>query len=302
MENPREKQRFFLSLVENFRLAAKKNALTDIISVYTVYVMVSQKQRAYSFIRDKMLRGSLPTGSRISDFTICKQLGISRAPIREAISQLVSEGLVEQIPHYGSFVKRLSYKELDELFELREMLESHAASKAAERIGPEGIQELRKLCDEMLAVIEGIRAGGLKDLEGDLLTRQIRNDVAFHLLIMRVADRPKHLQVVSDLRILTNLFSQRGREGSRNAIRQLTRAHSEHCKIVEALESGEATLTSKRMATHIRKGKEAALAYYRTHCSAGPEEEGGDSAAPHIHDMVRKMELYTNVNENLPED
>jgi DNA-binding GntR family transcriptional regulator len=161
---------------------------------------------------------------------------------------------------------------------------------------------MRRGCRPGREIIEEIRAGGLKDLEGDLLTRQIRNDVAFHLLIMRAADRPKHLQVVSDLRILTNLFSQRGREGSRDAVRQLTRAHSEHCKIVEALEKGEATLTSRRMATHIRKGKEAALAYYQTRWSAGPEEENGDAAAPHIHDMVRKMELYTNVNTDLPDD
>lgn len=254
--------------------------------------MISQKQRAYAFIRNQLSGGVLPVGARVSDFTLCKELGISRAPVREAISQLASEGVLEQIPHFGTFVKRLSRAELEELFDLREILESHAGSRAARRIGEAEIAELKKLCDRMLSVVKEIRSTQSADLEGELLSRQVRDDVTFHLRILESADRPKLLQVVSDLRILTNLFSQNRREPGRDAVRLLARTYREHCLIVRALEQGKPELAAKRIQDHIRKAKETALAYYDA-TTAVTEQDGSDLVRSNeIREMVRKMEMY----------
>lgn len=255
--------------------------------------MISQKQRAYAFIRNQLSGGVLTVGARVSDFSLCKELGISRAPVREAISQLASEGVLEQIPHYGTFVKRLSRAELEELFDLRELLESHAGSRAAERIGAPEVAELKKLCDRMLLVVKEIRTTKSADLEGELLSRQVRDDVTFHLLILETADRPKLLQVVSDLRILTNLFSQNRRRPGRDTVRHLARTYREHCLIVRALEQRKPEVAGRRIQEHIRKAKESALAFYDETSTVSENDESEHLRPVDIREMVRKMEKYT---------
>ena len=71
-------------------------------------------------------------------------MGVSHIPVREAISQLCSEGLVEQIPRRGAFVRQPNRQELVELIELRKVLECNAAAQAARRIGDADLAELKK--------------------------------------------------------------------------------------------------------------------------------------------------------------
>ena len=100
------------------------------------------KQHAYEVIRTKILSGVLKPGSRLSDELLARELGISRSPVREAISQLASEGMVDYRPRTGAYVKGPDRCELEELYEIREPLERYAARKAAAGISPEGIARL----------------------------------------------------------------------------------------------------------------------------------------------------------------
>jgi DNA-binding GntR family transcriptional regulator len=102
----------------------------------------SLKQRAYDHIRQKLMSGVLIGGSRISDAELAEEIGISRTPVREAIIQLETEGVIEQIPRFGSFIRMLSREELIHLYELREVLEGHNAAMAAERATPEEVRRL----------------------------------------------------------------------------------------------------------------------------------------------------------------
>src|ERR1700733_14697298 len=92
----------------------------------------SLRERAYLHIQRKIAVGELPAGSRVSELLLARELGISRTPIREALGQLVAEGLLDQTPSQGAEVVRLTRQDIIELYELREALEVHAVGKAAQ--------------------------------------------------------------------------------------------------------------------------------------------------------------------------
>jgi DNA-binding GntR family transcriptional regulator len=105
--------------------------------------------RAVVNIRDMIVRGKLPPGSRISEKNLCDAFGISRTPLREALKVLASEGLVELLPNRGARVRALSEQDLGELFDVMGGLEGLAGRLACENITDEEIAEIERLHYEM---------------------------------------------------------------------------------------------------------------------------------------------------------
>src|SRR6187455_1865260 len=95
---------------------------------------ILSKERAYNHLRSRLLAGDLPLESQVSERALSKELGMSTIPVREAVTQLIGEGLLRKQPGIGTFVAIGGRKQLEDLFELREGLESFAASLAATRI------------------------------------------------------------------------------------------------------------------------------------------------------------------------
>src|ERR1700712_3847581 len=89
------------------------------------------REKAYQYIQSRIADGDLPSGSAISELLLAKELGSSRTPVREALGQLVSEGLLEQTPNRGTIVVRLSREDIVDLYELREALEVYVVAKVA---------------------------------------------------------------------------------------------------------------------------------------------------------------------------
>jgi DNA-binding GntR family transcriptional regulator len=106
-------------------------------------------------IKDRMLQwvlqGELPPGSRIIETRIARQLGTSQAPVREALRDLATLGLVEMHPFRGARVREPAPEELIEAMELRGELEAIAARSAVRRIDEAGMARMRELLDEMRA-------------------------------------------------------------------------------------------------------------------------------------------------------
>ena len=92
----------------------------------------SLSQAALDSIRDAILTGKLKPGERILESRVAAELGISRAPVREAIRQLASEGLLVCFPHRGTFVAGFSAEDAKEVYSLRAVLEGLAASLVAQ--------------------------------------------------------------------------------------------------------------------------------------------------------------------------
>jgi DNA-binding GntR family transcriptional regulator len=95
-----------------------------------------------------VMAGQLKVGERINEVETANALGISRAPLREAIQTLVREGLLVSITNRGAFVRTYSEDELEDLYELRVAIELHALSLVARRASPEQLTDLDALLDE----------------------------------------------------------------------------------------------------------------------------------------------------------
>ena len=121
--------------------------------------MAKAVDKAYHTVRERIVRGVYPASSRITEQEVAAVAGVSRTPVREALRKLHAEGLLEFVPHQGAIVTEWTAEERDDLFELRAMLESYGAARAARRVTPQGIAELHQLAEdqyhETLAKPEG---------------------------------------------------------------------------------------------------------------------------------------------------
>ena len=109
-------------------------------------------ERVYCLIKRRILHGELQPGSYVREVAIGREFGLSRTPIREALRRLVSEGWVEANPHHGARVVSWTQHDVEEVFELRSLLEPHVVRRAATRITAEELDELTHLADGMEAI------------------------------------------------------------------------------------------------------------------------------------------------------
>lgn len=106
---------------------------------------VSMSQRVYDTVRNAIVQLQLRPGHLLSEAELARYMGVSRQPVREAFIKLAEAGLVEVRPQRGTFVKLISIREVQNSRFIREAIELAVIRKAAERIGPSGIAELREL-------------------------------------------------------------------------------------------------------------------------------------------------------------
>ena len=217
------------------------------------------KETAYQTIRDRLISGKYPPGSRISDDLIAREIGISRSPVREAINQFVSEGLVEYRPRCGTYVKVLSLEELDELWGVRLALESFAAMEAADVATSEDIEQLAELNKEIRQL--GLRC---RDLPGQVADEALKEefmqlDSSFHMKILASAGNQLLLRNVQDCRMMTHVF------GSHHSSIYITssmllESHRDHDLILKAIRNSDRDNAREWTAQHIRSARARVIA------------------------------------------
>ncbi|WP_282608469.1 GntR family transcriptional regulator [Pelagibius sp. Alg239-R121] len=114
----------------------------------------SARQRAYDGLRAGILRGDFPPGEFIEEASATKATGVSRTPVREALSRLAAEGFLVLHPRRGAMVKPISTNELFDLYDVRLMVESHAIRRICRDKQPIP-QLLFDLCDEHEEIADG---------------------------------------------------------------------------------------------------------------------------------------------------
>ncbi|MEU8820084.1 GntR family transcriptional regulator [Actinoplanes sp. NPDC048796] len=112
--------------------------------------MRAAAEQAAQTLRQEILAGTIPSGARLGEVELAGRLSVSRTPIREALTRLAAEGLVEIQPHRGARVVSRSDEELREIFELRLRLEPYAVQQAVPALSPEQLDELDALATEMI--------------------------------------------------------------------------------------------------------------------------------------------------------
>ncbi len=219
----------------------------------------SLKDQAYSQIRQRIEQGDLNLGDRVSTRELSKVLDMSSIPIREAITQLVSEGFIEHRPGIGTFVKNPTRQEIQDVYELRILLESYAAKRAAEYKGEEGLTEMRQAVELMHEIRKRLQRheseGGDELYEGHWGTA----DAAFHIAVFRRAGNQQAVRTMTNLRLMTRIFTRRAAAGR---VRNLDVIIEHHEKIMDAIERHDAREAARLMRRHIRGGCIDALTYF----------------------------------------
>ncbi len=147
-------------------------------------------------IRDAILDGTYKPGERLVEIAIAEQLSISRAPVREALSVLESEGIVISVPRKGYSVIEFTDKDIDEIYSLRLLLEVGALRRAMSRFTEEDIAEMQSVIDRLgEAVYQKSDRGTIVSL-----------DLSFHEFICRVADHERLYSVWDGIRLQTQIL------------------------------------------------------------------------------------------------
>lgn len=216
----------------------------------------NHSQRAYRHLRQKLLDGTVPPGTRLSYGMIGREIGVSATPVREAVGQLASEGLVELVPQLGAVVRSLTMDEAVELYELREALETFAVRRAPERLTSTQFDELDANLRASADLVAKVRRSG-KKTAADTVSRPFHGlDLAFHMILLEAAGNRRMLKVVGDSHILTRIF-QADRHAFRLDILEATQ--QEHEAIVAALHRGDGEAAAAAMRLHIRNSLELTL-------------------------------------------
>ena len=108
---------------------------------------LSLKESAYSLIKQKLLSLEFAPGTRIREDLIAEEIAMSRTPVREAINQLVSEGLLRSVPRKGLFFIELTTEEIVDLIDVRGALESLAIAKCIDKIDEKGLKRLEGIIE-----------------------------------------------------------------------------------------------------------------------------------------------------------
>ncbi|HET9612314.1 MAG TPA: GntR family transcriptional regulator [Acidimicrobiales bacterium] len=169
-------------------------------------------------LRQAILSGELPGGTRLVQAEIAKDLGVSITPVREALRDLANEQMIRLDAHRGGIVHELSDSELREILDLRLLLETEAVRHAAERITPAQLSRARAIHHEMRSV-------------GDSPSWVMLNR-RFHMTIYEAAGRPRLLGIVRNLLDASVMYVS---AADAHVPRHRRRANDDHARLLRLL-------------------------------------------------------------------
>jgi DNA-binding GntR family transcriptional regulator len=158
---------------------------------------------AYNHLRRKFVDGEIRPGMHLGNRQLAEEIGISYTPLREALKRLVSEGFVEHIQGVGIYAHIPDAREIDELLSIREVLESHAAAEAVQKITGAQLTILESICNEWHAVLRSHRGS---ELPPEQVKRWIRLDQQFHETLIIAAKNRRLTKFMRDQFLLQKVF------------------------------------------------------------------------------------------------
>jgi DNA-binding GntR family transcriptional regulator len=219
----------------------------------------TRTDQAYRHIQSRIFSGALPPGSIVSEHALAKDLGFSRTPVGKAIRQLVHDGLMEQVPRYGTIVRTLDRQEIVDLYELRGALETFAVEKAIRQMRQEEVALLRSLCNQMRQVGREMKQAGRATLDGPAVQKFLTADMAFHMVIIRAAGNHRITKIVAEGRILSQVVALQTMQFD---LRVIAQAYRFHRRILRTVERKNGAIARHWMQEHVRAGLKDALLHY----------------------------------------
>ncbi len=204
--------------------------------------------RAYEGIRDAITGGDFMPGSRLKEEELADRIGVSRTPVREALRRLDAEGVVDFIPNQGAFVAAWSEKDLQEIFELRSILESHGADRAAQLITHAELAALEEVATRMESLVQGPTIDRWDEIT--TLNRE------FHQIVLHAAANERLAGLLARIVEVPIVY----RTYHHYSPAQLRRSLQHHRELIAALRARDSSWASSVMQSHIRAARNVMVA------------------------------------------
>jgi DNA-binding GntR family transcriptional regulator len=198
------------------------------------YELLSQK--VYRILKTEIIKGNLKPGTKLLEGKIAGQMGISRTPIREALRELVAEGFVKINPNQGIVVSNVSIEDIQEVLQIRGVLEGLAARLAAPIINGEEIKELERYLKQMEKFSN----------KNDILSYS-EKDSEFHELILDICGNKRLIQIRGNLTDQAHRYRIR----SLSIPGRVKYSLKEHQEILEALKRKDSEQADRLSQKHI---------------------------------------------------
>jgi DNA-binding GntR family transcriptional regulator len=212
----------------------------------TEVATATRAQVAYRRLRELILDGSFPPGTPLQETMLAAKIGVSRTPVREALAQLISEGLVSRVAGLTPVVRGLSIDDFVEILYLRRLLEVEAAGRAA--ASGRSSAELVQIRGWLVSFLAG---------EQPTTEEHIAIDDKLHAAIAALSGSNLLAQYVHDLRMRTKVFDK-----GRLPERFVPGCH-EHIAIIDAVLTHDAQAAEMAMRTHLDNVRESIMSYLK---------------------------------------
>ena len=222
--------------------------------------MSTSSEKAYETIRAGILAGDFTSGKLVPEDELAQYCGVSRTPVREAIARLVSEMLLQRNGTNRVFVPNWSESDVEEIFDLRTMLERHCAQRAAQFITAEQLSELKQHCafiEEKIESPTGVDVPGF-----------VEGNRRFHA-VMTEAAQSEPLKQMLNLVVSQVIVHQTAEHYVLNDVRQSQRDHND---FVAAFEARDADWAGAIASAHIRRAANS----YRRSLNKPETQSGGN--------------------------
>jgi DNA-binding GntR family transcriptional regulator len=201
----------------------------------------SKKAIVYENLKKKIITHFLKPGDPLNENLLSKELRTSKTPVREAMQQLEKEGFIENISGKGSFVSRISFQDIRELFEIREILECEVVKRAALKSDPDKVENIKKKFET--------ESNGDKNSKN-----QLKAGDRIHAFIFESFGNKKLLEYYTGLqehitRMRLNFFSELHQD-------RFEQSFKEHVEIMDALIAQDPLRAEKAMKDHLRNATE----------------------------------------------
>lgn len=202
--------------------------------------MSRASDRAYDHIRSMILSGELQPGSQIGEEALAELCGVSRTPVRDALRRLEAEMFVRRNESQRSFVADWSLDDLQEAFQLRAMLEAHAAKRAASRVTWDQLARLRSHNAQLKQAI---------DQNSPDVPRFLDHNRQFHAIILEAAGSERLAGMLAQVTEQPVVL----RTARQYDLENLRRSHHEHDELLIAFDNRDGEWAAAVMTAHIRR-------------------------------------------------
>jgi len=205
--------------------------------------------RVYDQIKSLILSNEVLPGQKLYHQELSERLGVSRTPVREALTRLAQEGYVSLLPNRGFTCKEIRMQEAEELYDLREALEAFAVERAIENLTNSALDDLRQKME-----LYG------RDVQKRFTRERLVYDQDIHMAIAALTGNEMVQRTLHQ--VFERIVLKRRTDGLYDPARGLT-AHQEHLRLLEAMQSRDIPQAVKIIRAHIREGKKNVLSDLR---------------------------------------